>query len=178
MVFLEALNEPVSQLDPRQWLPMQLHPLSVVRAAAPRQTLIATGPLWSSVDGLRMVKPVAVHNVIYTFHFYEPATFTHEGAEWWVNGLDRYMTNLPYPSGTRQCTAAVATFTNADGPASPLAYCRATWNSARVDGLSARAAQWSQTNRVPIMAGVVRRHCKHAPPPPRPRWFLHGCVAF
>lgn len=171
MVFLEALNEPVYQLDPRQWLPVQQHLLSVMRAAAPRQTLIATGPLWSSVDGLRALKPVAVHNVVYTFHFYEPATFTHEGAEWWVNGLDRYMTNLPYPSGTRQCTAAVATYTNADVRASARAYCRANWNSAKVDGLIARAAQWSRTNRVPIMAGELGVYCKHAPPADRLRWF-------
>src|SRR5260221_11396729 len=171
MVFLEALNEPVYQLDPRQWLPAQQHLLSVMRAAAPRQTLIATGPLWSSVDGLRMGKPVAVLNMVYTFHFYEPATFTHEGAERWVNGLDRYMTNLPYPSGTRQCTPAVARFTNADVRASALAYCRANWNSAKVDGLIARAAQWSRTNRVPIMAGEFGVYCKHAPPPHRLRWF-------
>src|SRR5260221_2565702 len=141
-------------------------------AAAPRQTLIATGRLWSSVDGVRMVKPVAVHNVVYTFHFYEPATFTHEGAEWWVNGLDRYMTNLPYPSGTRQCTAAVARFTNADVRASALAYCRANWNSAKVDGLIARAAQWSQTNRVPIMAAGHGGYFKHALPAHRLRWFF------
>src|SRR5258706_5884630 len=81
------------------------------------------------------------------------------------------MANLPYPSGTRQCTAAVATFTNADVRASALAYCRANWNTAKVDGLIARAAQWSQTNRVPIMAGEFGGYCKHAPPADCPRWF-------
>jgi endoglucanase len=171
MVFLEALNEPVYQLDPKQWLPMQQHLLRVMRAAAPRQTLIATGPLWSTVDGLVLVKPVADPNVVYTFHFYEPQTFTHEGAEWWVDGLDRYMANLPYPSGSRQCVAAEAKFTNADVRASALAYCKANWNTARLDGMIARAAQWSKTNRVPIIAGEFGVYCKHVPPADRLHWF-------
>jgi aryl-phospho-beta-D-glucosidase BglC (GH1 family) len=171
MVFLEVLNEPVFKLDPRQWLPMQRHLLSVMRAGAPHLTLIATGPLWSSIDGLLMVKPVADPNVVYTFHFYEPATFTHEGAEWWVDGLDRYMHNLPYPSGTHQCAAAVATFINADVRASALTYCAANWNTAKLDGLIARAARWAETNRVPIMAGEFGVYCKHAPPADRLRWF-------
>lgn len=171
MVFLEALNEPVFKLDPRQWLPMQQHLLSVMRAGAPHHTLIATGPLWSSIDGLVSVKPVADPNVVYTFHFYEPATFTHEGAEWWVDGLDRYMTNLPYPSSSQQCSKAVATFTNADVRASAQTYCEAKWNTAKLDGLIARAAQWSKTNKVPIMAGEFGVYCKHAPPADRLHWF-------
>src|SRR5260370_36221473 len=82
------------------------------------------------------------------------------------------MPNLPTPAGPRQCTAAVATFTNADVRASALAYCRANWNSAKVDGLIARAAQWSQTNRVPIMAGGSRGHFKTAAPAARLRSFF------
>jgi hypothetical protein len=171
MVFFEALNEPVFSSNPRQWLPMQQHLLSVMRAAAPRQTLIATGPLWSSIDGLLLVKPVADPNVVYTFHFYEPMTFTREGAAWWADGLDRYMAGLPYPSGTPQCAAAVATLTNADVRAAAHAYCAANWNTAKLDALIARAAQWSKMHKVPIIAGEFGVYCKHAPPAARLRWF-------
>lgn len=171
MVFLEALNEPVFKTRPQDWLPIQQHLLSVMRAAAPRLTLIGTGPLWSNVDGLVQVKPVADPNVVYTFHFYEPGTFTHEGAEWWVDGLDRYMTNLPYPSGSSGCPAAVAKFTNADVRESALAYCAGKWDSAKVNGLIARAAQWSKAQKVPIIAGEFGVYCGHAPPADRLRWF-------
>jgi endoglucanase len=121
MVFLEVLNEPVFKDHVGQWPPIQQHLLTLMRASAPRLTLIATGPLWSSIDGLLMVKPVADPNVIYSFHFYEPATFTHKGAEWWVDGLDRFMSDLPYPSGSYQCPAAMEKFTNADVRESALA---------------------------------------------------------
>jgi endoglucanase len=178
MVFLEVLNEPVFQINPRQWLPIQRHLLAVIRAGAPHLTLIATGPLWSSVDGLRMVKPVADPNVVYSFHFYEPATFTHQGAQWWVNGLDRYMADLPYPSASSRCPAAVAKFTNADVRESALAYCAGDWRAAQLDRLVGRAAKWSETNRVPIIAGEFGAYCQYAPPADRLQWFKDAHAAF
>jgi hypothetical protein len=178
MIFLEALNEPVFEHDPQQWPPIQRQLLSAMRASAPRLTLIATGPLWSSVAGLLLVKPAPVRNVVYTFHFYEPATFTHQGAEWWVDGLDRYMANLPYPSASTQCSKAVRTFTNADVQEAALAYCTGDWDAAKLDGLIARAARWSQVHRVPIIAGEFGVYCKHAPTADRLRWFRDVRAAF
>jgi endoglucanase len=171
MMFLEVLNEPVFQDHPRQWLPIQQHLLAAMRAGAPRLTLIATGPLWSSVDGLLMVKPVADPNVVYSFHFYDPATFTHQGAEWWVNGLDRYMADLPYPSASSKCPAAVAKFTNTDVRASALTYCAGDWEAARLDSIIAQAAKWSKANGVPIIAGEFGAYCMHAAPADRLQWF-------
>lgn len=178
MVFLEALNEPVFKDHPEHWSPIQERLLQVMRAGAPRLTLIAAGPLWSSVDGLVTVKPVADPNVVYSFHFYEPATFTHEGAEWWVDGLDRYLSNLPYPSGAPQCKNAVATFSNADVRASALAYCESNWNTAKIDTRIAHAAHWSKVNGVPIIAGEFGVYCRHVPPAARLHWFKDVRAAF
>jgi hypothetical protein len=178
MVFLEVLNEPVFKLHPQQWPVAQQQLLSAMRAGAPRLTLIATGPLWSTVGGLLMVKPVADRNVVYTFHFYEPATFTHQGAEWWVDGLDRYMSGLPYPSASGRCPTAVRKFINADVRASALNYCAGDWDTARLDQLIGSAAQWSQTHRAPIIAGEFGVYCQHAPPADRLRWFRDVHAAF
>jgi endoglucanase len=178
MVFLEALNEPVFKDTPQQWSPIQQQLLKAMRTGAPQLTLIGTGPLWSSVEGLVTVKPVADPNVVYSFHFYEPATFTHEGAEWWVDGLDRYMSNLPYPSGSPQCKTAVATFMNADVRQSALAYCANNWDTAKVDELIAQAAHWSKINDVPIIAGEFGVYCRHAPPAARLQWFEDVRTAF
>jgi aryl-phospho-beta-D-glucosidase BglC (GH1 family) len=178
MVYLEVLNEPVFKNNPRQWLPIQQRLLRAMRTGAPRLTLIATGPLWSSVDGLLLVRPVADPNVVYTFHFYEPATFTHQGAEWWVDGLDRYMADLPYPSTSKRCSADVTKFTNADVRVSARAYCAGDWGAAKLDGLIARAAQWSKTHGVPIIAGEFGAYCQRAPPPDRLQWFKDVSAAF
>jgi endoglucanase len=171
MVFLEALNEPVYKDHPRQWAPIQQRLLAAMRRGAPRLTLIATGPLWSSIDGLLMLKPVADANVIYSFHFYEPAVFTHQGAPWWVEGLDRYMADLPYPSASARCPRAVGSFTNVDVRTSALTYCAGKWNTAKLDGLIARAAHWSRAHGVPIIAGEFGVYCQHAPRADRLHWF-------
>jgi endoglucanase len=178
LLFLEVLNEPVFEYAPQQWLPIQQRLISAMRASAPRLTLIATGPLWSSVAGLQVVKPVADRNVIYTFHFYEPATFTHQGAEWWVNGLDRYMANLPFPSTSSQCPVAVEKFTNADVRQAALNYCAEQWDAAKVEGMIAQAAQWSRSHNVPIIAGEFGVYCERAPTADRLRWFRTVGAAF
>jgi hypothetical protein len=141
-------------------------------------TLIATGPLWSSVDGLTLLHPAADADVVYTFHFYEPATFTHEGAAWVVDGLDRYLGGLPYPATSSHCAAAATRLVNADVRASARAYCASGWDAARIDGLVARAARWSRANRVPVIAGEFGVYCGHAPPADRLRWFEDVHAAF
>jgi endoglucanase len=35
------------------------------------------------------------NNILYTFHYYEPYIFTHQGADW--TNDKSYMTDLPYP---------------------------------------------------------------------------------
>lgn len=178
MLFLETLNEPVFEQHPHQWLPIQQRLISVMRASAPKLTLIATGPLWSSVAGLQLVRPVADRNVIYTFHFYDPATFTHQGAEWWVDGLDRYMARLPFPSTSSQCPARVKGFINADVRRAALRYCAEDWDAAKIDGLVAQAARWSHRYQVPIMAGEFGAYCRYAPTADRLRWFQTVASAF
>ena len=66
-----------------------------MRGAAPRHTLIATGALWSTVDGLVSLTPVRDPNVVYTFHFYEPHTFTHQNQPW-ANTAGLH--DIPYPA--------------------------------------------------------------------------------
>ena len=178
MVFLEVLNEPVFQKAPTRWLPIQQKLLNAMRAGAPNLTLIATGPLWSSVSGLLLVHPVADRNVVYTFHFYDPATFTHQGAEWWVDGLDRYMHGLPFPVDPARCAAAVAKFVNSDVRLSARQYCAARWDAAKVTALIAQAAHWSTVNHVPIMVGEFGVYSKHVSTTDRLAWFRTVHAAF
>lgn len=178
MVFLEVLNEPVFQQAPTRWLPIQQKLLNAMRAGAPNLTLIATGPLWSSVSGLLLVRPVADRNIVYTFHFYDPQTFTHQGAEWWVDGLDRYMHGLPFPVAPARCAAAVATFTNADVRQSARLYCAGQWDASKVTALIAQAAHWSTVNHVPIIAGEFGVYSKHVSTTDRLAWFHTVHAAF
>ena len=94
-VLLEIFNEPVFDRDPAAWFPIRRRLASAIRAAAPHHTIVAGGPNWSSLDGLLKSEPLDDANVLYTFHFYEPFEFTHQGAPW-VEGPVRRMKGVRY----------------------------------------------------------------------------------
>ena len=95
-VFFEILNEPEVN-DAYRWAGIQARVAAAIREVAPKNTIIATGPNYSDIADLLRMQPLADGNVIYTFHFYDPHEFTHQGAGWgeaWWS----YTHNIPYPA--------------------------------------------------------------------------------
>lgn len=80
-VFLEVMNEPFP-LAGAEWWRHQDALIGVIRAAAPRHTIVANAGGWSGIDDLVAMQPVSDANVVYTFHWYAPLLFTHQGATW------------------------------------------------------------------------------------------------
>jgi len=104
-VFFEILNEPEVS-DSYRWAGIQAHVAEAIRQVAPRHTLIATGANYSDLHDLLRLQPLADGNVIYTFHFYEPHEFTHQGANWgaaWWKSTHA----IPYPAPNPDSQAAM-----------------------------------------------------------------------
>ncbi|HQT45343.1 MAG TPA: cellulase family glycosylhydrolase, partial [Candidatus Micrarchaeota archaeon] len=95
-VFFEPVNEPRYYIHPQDWAPLQQRFVDAIRSEAPNHTIFATGPIMSSIEGLMLTRPLADSNIIYTFHFYDPSAFTHQGAAWLPGGFDQ-IRNLRYP---------------------------------------------------------------------------------
>jgi endoglucanase len=82
-VALELLNEPQFYgWRSMRWQSMQAQLIESVRAVAPTLTLIAMGRKGGSLEGLALLDPYADPHIIYSFHYYLPFIFTHQGAEW------------------------------------------------------------------------------------------------
>jgi hypothetical protein len=113
-VAFEPLNEPPQGCAAAEWPAMQAEIVRVARRAAPRTTLVVTGACGSMIAGLETLDPASVgdDNVIFTFHYYEPYVFSHQGAPWMrAEPMYRYLNAVPWPSsaGSLQATlAAVA----------------------------------------------------------------------
>src|SRR5581483_4499858 len=103
-VFFEILNEP-EDTDRYRWYGVEAKLASAIREGAPQHTIIAAGANWSADDELVFLEPLRDPNVIYNFHFYEPHTFTHQGATW---GLPwwHYVHGLAYPSNRESAEKA------------------------------------------------------------------------
>ncbi|MGZ5841880.1 MAG: glycoside hydrolase family 5 protein, partial [Xanthobacteraceae bacterium] len=117
-VALEPLNEPPQSCASADWTVIQSELLRTARAAAPHLTLLAAGACGSMIAGLEALEPIDDPNIIYTFHFYEPYVFSHQGAPWMTSEpMYRYLNAVPWPSAAgsmQQTLAAVAARMTAD----------------------------------------------------------------
>lgn len=80
-VVFELLNEPYSALTPELWNAFLVEGLALVRESNPNRTIVIGPGEWNSIDKLgELVLPEDDRNIIVTVHYYEPFTFTHQGA--------------------------------------------------------------------------------------------------
>ena len=145
-VFLEVINEPMVE-DPYRWYGIQAKLIAAIRVGAPEHTIIASGHRWSGLYELLSLQAYADPNIIYNFHFYEPFTFTHQGATWAGNNLP-YFQKVPYPAthdGVMQILDTVK-----DEPARYVLqqYGESGWNAERIDREIGNAAAWAAKRHV------------------------------
>jgi len=167
-VFLEVMNEPVIA-DADRWNAVQKQVLAAMRASAPRHTLIATGPRWSSVDELEKVEPAADPNVVYNFHLYDPHNFTHQGATW---GADfwRHFRDVPYPADPEAVEKILPGIADEQAKQILRGYGGERWNADKIEEIVARAARWGEEHGVRLTCNEFGVYRKVAPTDARLRW--------
>jgi hypothetical protein len=168
----EVVNEPVFPHDPAGWAALQHAVLADIRHALPGVTVVVTGQDWGSIGGLLASTPEAEDNVIYSFHFYDPAELTSLAA--YRPNLDRTaLAQLPFPV-TDHCAATAADAATADVI---RYYCALGWNAPLLDAATARAAAWAQTHHVRLLAGEFGASAA-LNPASRLNWLRAARVAF
>lgn len=167
-VFFEILNEP-GGADRYRWYGVEAKLATAIREGAPRHTIIATGAHWSDDDDLVFLEPLRDPDVIYTFHFYEPHVFTHQGATWSTNYWHS-LKGVPYPSNPENVQAVMA---QVDDPGHRLAierYGMDHWNAQRIDGEIGQAAAWASHWNVPVICNEFGVYRKNADAAQRAAW--------
>jgi endoglucanase len=82
-VVFELLNEPHGQFDAATWNQTFPELLAIVRKNNPKRNVILGGVQWNSRNTLKdLTLPDSDQHIIATFHYYDPFTFTHQGASW------------------------------------------------------------------------------------------------
>ncbi|MBZ9681889.1 MULTISPECIES: glycoside hydrolase family 5 protein [unclassified Mesorhizobium] len=101
MVALEPVNEPPQSCSSNVWSNVQAALLTAARASSQTLPLVVTGGCGSMVSGLAALDPeplVAFEPILFTFHFYEPYLFSHQGAPWMREPVYRALNNVPWPA--------------------------------------------------------------------------------
>ena len=167
-LFLEILNEPMVE-DAYRWMGIQARVAAAIRDGAPRHTIIATGPRWSAVDQLLLIEPLADRDVIYTFHLYEPHTFTHQGATWGAEYWP-YLKNIPYPSSPEAVAGLLPSVEHESARGALKAYGEERWDAGRIERMVALAADWAEKRGVPLTCNEFGVYRTYSPPAARLRW--------
>ena len=94
-VLFELLNEPrVKNTD--AWRAITVELIGDIRKIDPNRAIVVTGAEWGGMENLISLGNLKLPNLVYTFHFYEPFAFTHQGATWGDPGLAR-LRGIRYP---------------------------------------------------------------------------------
>ncbi len=147
----EVLNEPVFSGDAAAWAALQLQVVRIIRARLPGRRVLLTGNEWGGVDGLLSLRPIDDPDLLYGFHFYEPAELTSLAA--YRAGLDRAaLARLLFPMTPAGCIAAEAG-TDAATRGLIRFVCAMGWDTARVTARIGAAAAWGARHGVTVLLG-------------------------
>ncbi len=164
----EVLNEPNGVSD-QQWNSIQQSVVDAIRTVD-QDHFIVIGPAnWNSFKNLKEMPVYTQDKLIYTFHFYDPFVFTHQGASW-TNPSMENLANVPFPYDA----ANMPVF-----PASLLG----TWvesafnnypnvgNVAYVKSLIDIALQFKNDRGVPVYCGEFGVYIPNSAPTDRVIWY-------
>ncbi|HEX8734596.1 MAG TPA: glycoside hydrolase family 5 protein [Pyrinomonadaceae bacterium] len=167
-VFFELRNEP-HDIKPDEWRAQAGEIIKTVRAITPNHTLIVGFHDWNSRQALIDSEPFADANIIYTFHYYDPFIFTHQGATWSSEGLAE-LKGVPFPwsKDTKIETPATAKGKWVEGL---IGNYERDANAEKIYADLRAAKDWSVKNKVPIFLGefgsytlrpTLEDRCRHA----------------
>ncbi len=167
-VFFELMNEP-NLSDWYRWQGIQAEAVDRVRKVAPQHTLILTPASWGSLDALLAMEPVRDDNAIYTFHYYTPFWFTHQGAQW---GSQEWVTlkGIPYPSTPENIQPFLGLEPDERARLNLQRYGFDRWNAQRIGMEIDAAAQWARRRGVPVYLGEFGVFRDFSEPEARATW--------
>ena len=124
-VVFELLNEPSDKLTAAKWNTLAAELIGVIRESNPTRAIIVGPAEYNKIEALPLFKLPNDPNLILTFHYYEPFTFTTQGAEW-IEGADQWLGTTW--EGTEQQQAVI-------------------------DSDFAKVAIWARANKRPVYLG-------------------------
>lgn len=167
-VFFELRNEP-HHISSEAWRLQANQIIKSIREIDKKHTLIVGFEEWNGRKQMIDSKPFEDKNIIYTFHYYDPFLFTHQGATWaGVGGIEE-IKFLPFPAKDEN----IKTPGKAKGQWTEnliKAYGQDSQSEKMLKDLKA-AKDWSTKNNVPIFLGEfgsyrqfssIEDRCRHA----------------
>lgn len=167
-IYYEILNEPHGILD-KLWGQIQQSVIDSIRTVDSVHTIIVGPAGWNGYNNLNAMPIYSDTNLIYTFHFYDPFIFTHQGASWTDPSMVP-LSGVPFP------------YDSARMPSCPPEL-EGTWiewnlNNYGVDGTVQRvqdlihiAVSFRNNRNVPLFCGEFGAYLPNSDEPDRVRYY-------
>jgi len=94
-ILYEILNEPHG-ITTSVWGTIQGQVIDAIRTKDNRHTIVVGGSGYNTYTELTNLPIYSDPNLLYTFHFYDPFMFTHQGATWGVPSMGP-LAGVPFP---------------------------------------------------------------------------------
>ncbi|NJK98609.1 MAG: glycoside hydrolase family 5 protein [Bacteroidales bacterium] len=105
-ILYEILNEPHG-ITTTQWGQIQQNAIDAIRQVDNRHTIIVGASGYNSYNEMKNLPAYSDTKLIYTFHFYDPFIFTHQGASWNTPSMVP-LAGVPFPYSSSTMPACPA----------------------------------------------------------------------
>lgn len=164
----EILNEPHG-IDQKLWSRIQADVVAAIKAKDPDCRILVTGTKFGSIDGLKALPVYKYSNIIYSFHFYDPYLFTHQGQTWDPPFLDK-LAGIPFPAGAHAMPKLPAELKGGYTKTQYDRYRKEGTISALEANLDA-AVKFANDSNVPIFCGEFGVYIRNSLHKDRVRWY-------
>lgn len=165
-IYFEVLNEPHG-IDDETWNTIQQKTVAAIREVDTKHTIIVGPANWNNFNNLQQMPVYNDDNLIYTFHFYEPFLFTHQGASW--SGLS-HVSDIPFPYNESKMPEYPEAYKDHWSYSSYKDY-KNTGTVEEVQNLMDKAVAFQQERNVPIWCGEFGVYDINSPDEDRTFWF-------
>jgi endoglucanase len=167
-VYYEVLNEPHGISD-AAWNSIQKEVVSAIRAVDDQHTIIVGPAGWNSYNNLAAMPVYDDDKLIYTFHFYDPFLFTHQGASWTDPSMEP-LGGMPFPYEGDKMPAFPGALSSS--------WIQSAFNNYRNEGTVARVKQlidiavaFRDARQVPVYCGEFGVYMPNSDPDERVYWY-------
>lgn len=94
-ILYEILNEPHG-ISTSVWGTIQNNVINAIRTHDTKHMIVVGGSSFNSYAELKNLPLYSDPNLLYTFHFYDPFMFTHQGASWTAPSMEP-LSGVPFP---------------------------------------------------------------------------------
>jgi endoglucanase len=175
LVFYEVQNEPHGISD-AVWNAIQGRAITAIRAEDTFHTIVVGPGGWNGYNNLALMPAYADTNLIYTFHFYDPFLFTHQGASWTdPSGTD--IAGIPYPYDAARMPGLPASLRGTWWQDTYNAY-PSQGNASYIRSLIDVAVRFKNQRNVPLWCGELGAYQIHSTSADRAAWLadVRSCL--